>query len=210
MAKYKRMKSATEWLAMSPLEREYYKPKRMSIAEQEEMLESSDFVQQALYSKSLVDKARLKWALTHTSWQKKYEFIEQYGDPDYQGNFKGQLKNALVRYWQQEKKGEINDIGWYLNAAYGGDVEIGTLQTLDALAQVLSHDELQQLYHDLPAIKEYYITKGTSNAIEFNVEWRNAIDDVVEKYRKMLESDKARMNKLNNILWAEDEEDTPW
>lgn len=208
MAKYKRMKSATEWLAMSPLEREYYKPKRMSRAEQEELLESEDFVQQALYKKELVDRARLKWALTHTSWKKKYEFIEQYGDPEYKGDFQGKLKNALSGYWKQEKQGEIEDIGWYLNAAYSSDVDYGVLQQLDALAQILSHEELQQLYHDLPSIRDYYITKGKEMPGAMENEWSNALSNIVYMYYDMMKDDPKKVQKLNAIL--EEDEDTPW
>lgn len=204
------MKSATEWLNLSYLERQSERPKRMTRQEQEEILEEEDFIQTALYKKELVDRARLKWALTHTSWKKKYEFIKQYGDPEYKGDFQGKLKNALSGYWKQEKQGEIEDIGWYLNAAYASDVEIDVLKDLDALAQVLTHDELQQLYRDLPSIKEYYIVKGMHVPAAMEKAWENTIENLVVEYSKMIESDTGRFTKLNAILFDNDKEDTPW
>lgn len=213
MAKYERLKSATEWLELSPLEREYYKPKRMTKEEMSQLMEEEDFVSALLYKKELVDRQRLKWALTHTSWEKKYKFIEEFGDPDYKGNFKGQLKNALVRYMQQDSSaGEINNVGWYLNAAYASDVDYETLQSLDALARVLTHDELQQLYHDLPSIQEFYPTKGGAHAEEQGQMWTEALEDTIEKYRDMLEKEdkggkKSRIKQLHEMLDIDDPEE---
>ena len=185
----------------------------MSIAEQQELLEEEDFVSTMLYKKELVDRQRLKWALTHTSWEKKHAFIEEYGDKDYKGNFTGQLKNAATRYMQQFK-GEINNVGWYINAAYDSDVDMDTLKKLDALAQVITHDELQQLYHDLPDIRDYYVNKNSAHAEDQAQMWTLALEDVIEEYRTKIEEDdkssrRHRLDKLNRIL-QEDEENNPW
>ncbi len=216
MAKYKRVKPALEWLELSPLERAYFKPKKMTKEEEEELLETEDFFNQMLYKKELVDKARLQWALTHTSWQKKYDFIEMYGDKDYTGNFTGKLKNASVNYFRQNSRARgINNIGWYINAAYASGIDMEVLKELDAIAQVLDYSELQQLYHDLPPIIEYYIDKDTTKADEKEQEWTERIEKIIESYRMAIEiGDKIyhtnRTKRLNDILWEDDEDTRQW
>lgn len=210
MAKYKRLLSALEWLALSPLEREYHKPKRMTKREEEILLEVNDFISQVVYEKELVNKARFKWALMHTSWEKKYKFIEEYGDKDYKGSFKGHLKNAAANYFKKNKKGEISSIGWYVNAAYASDVDYEVIKKLDVLAQVLTHDELQQLYRDLPIIRDYYISKNSTHAEEQAQEWSMILEDVVDRYTDMVkESDKKtgrrRGRKIEDMLKESDE-----
>lgn len=210
MAKNKRIIPATEWLSLSPLEREYYKPKKMSKWEEEELLEASDFISQVTYQKELVNKARLKWALTHTSWENKYKFIEEYGDEDYKGSFKGHLKNAAVNYFKRNKRGEIDSVGWYINAAYDSDVDYEVLKKLDALAQVLTHDELQQLYKELPNIREYYVSKGSAHADEQAQEWSMILDDLMDTYIDMIkkndkETGKSRGKKIDTMLEESEE-----
>lgn len=207
MSNYKKAMSASDWLAIdNPIERWDKKVKRMSVKEQEQMLEEEDFVNTLLYKKYQVTKQRIRYAAGHTSWENKYSLIEEYGDMEYGGSFKGQVKQAVQNFMKENytHTGEIEEIGWYLQAAYASGVDYDILRALDALEQVLSHEELQQLYHDLPKIKEYYVTKGmdSKTADTLTDEWRKEIQDIIVEYIKSFANsgDTKKIKKYRNIL----------
>lgn len=196
---------ASDWLKGSELYRMENVPRKLTLAELKEMKEYNPY---AVFKERVrrVSEARLRYDIETRSLKSKMKFIQDRikGAPakyETKAEFNKAYNEARRRAHRKYGygKGYITDLGWYVEVAYSAGLNEDLIERLDALESLLTFDELQQLYRDLPSLTAYYESDkdpktGRSHSLSLDMvtEWEDKLEEVLGKYEAQLNERKRK------------------